>query len=189
MKKETALLFFMAVIMTGAMAQGVSFGIKAGLNLAKESASGSGITINSDNRANFHGGVYLKAMLTPNFGIQPELLYSGQGGGSGSNSDKFAYLNIPVMFRYNIVPMFNIQAGPQLGLLLSASNNGQDIKGQLKSTDFGAAFGIGVDLPMGLNFAARYVLGFSDIQATPVSGITVKNQVIQISVGYKLFGI
>ena len=91
------------------------------------------------------------------------------------------------MLRYNVTPIFNLQAGPQLGLLMSATSDGTDIKSQLKSTDFGAAFGLGIDLPMGLNFAARYVVGLTDLQATSTA-VTVKNQVIQLSVGYKLFG-
>ena len=177
---------------TGALAQGFSFGLKAGLNFSKEVVNGSGITLNTDNITSFHGGVYGKIMVTPNFGIQPELLYSGQGGtvssGGVTSTSKFAYLNIPVMLRYNIVPAFNLQAGPQIGFLMSATSNGTDIKSQLKSTDFGLGFGLGVDLPVGLNFAARYVIGLSDIQATSTSA-TLKNTVIQISIGYKLFGI
>ena len=192
MKKATGILLFMMAIATASWAQGVSFGIKAGLNFAKESATISGISLNSDNLTSFHGGVYAKIMFNESFGLQPELLYSGQGGsfssGSTSNDDKFAYLNVPVMLRYNITPVFNLQAGPQLGLLMSATSGGTDVKAQMKSTDFAAAFGLGVDLPMGLNFAARYIAGLSDIQANSSSGATLKNQVIQISVGYKLFG-
>lgn len=191
MKKTTVILLFITSIVTASLAQGVSFGIKAGLNFAKESASASGITFNSDNLTSFHGGVYVKIKLSPGFGIQPELLYSGQGGsttaGTVTSNDKFAYLNVPVMLRYNVTPIFNLQAGPQLGLLMSATSDGTDIKSQLKSTDFGAAFGLGIDLPMGLNFAARYVVGLTDLQATSTA-VTIKNQVIQLSVGYKLFG-
>ena len=183
----------MATTFSGALAQGFSFGVKAGLNFAKEVVNGSGVTINTDNITSFHGGVYAKIMFIPNFGIQPELLYSGQGGtvssGGITSTDKFSYLNIPVMLRYNIVPAFNLQAGPQLGFLLSATSNGTDVKSQLKSTDFGLGFGLGVDLPMGLNFAARYVLGLSDLPATNSTSATIKNTVFQISIGYKLFGI
>jgi hypothetical protein len=49
------------------------------------------------------------------------------------------------------------------------------------------AFGIGADLPVGLTLAARYNLGLTDI-AEENQGEAVKNGVIQISVGYKLFG-
>jgi hypothetical protein len=45
-----------------------------------------------------------------------------------------------------------------------------------------------VDLPMGLNFAARYVPGFSNIANNAPSGFTLKNETIQISVGYRLVG-
>ena len=39
----------------------------------------------------------------------------------------------------------------------------QDMKEYLKGTDIGVAAGIGIDLPMGLNFGFRFVKGFTNI--------------------------
>jgi hypothetical protein len=188
MKKTIALIMMCGTLSIGAFAQGASFGIKGGLNLAKETATGSGLSISSDSRTSFHFGVYTTIMFSDKFGLQPELLYSGQGAGSGSSADKFSYLAIPIMLKYHVNPIFSLQAGPQLGFLMSATSAGTDVKDQMNSTDFAGAFGLGVDLPMGLNFAARYVPGFSNILKSTPSGVTLKNETIQISVGFTIVG-
>jgi hypothetical protein len=72
---------------------------------------------------------------------------------------------------------------------MSAKQEDEDIKDGLKGLDLGAGVGVGVDLPMGLNFTARYVIGLSNI-ADDVDGtdVEVKNNVIQFSVGYRIVG-
>jgi hypothetical protein len=81
--------------------------------------------------------------------------------------------------------------GPQIGILASAKEEfggeSNDIKEAFKGTDIGAALGMGVDLPMGLNFGARFVKGFSNIIEESGS-VKQKNYALQFSVGYKLFG-
>ena len=54
------------------------------------------------------------------FSFQPELLYSGQGSSVNLN-----YLNIPLMAKYNLTKEFSLEAGPQIGFLLSANTSGE----------------------------------------------------------------
>lgn len=188
MKKLTLLLYCLGLALASTYAQGVSFGIKAGLNFAKETVSISGVNANTDSKTAFHGGVYAKIMFSGKLGLQPELLYSAQGGQVSGASDDYTYLNVPVLLRYNVAPLFNLHVGPQLGLLMSAKSGGTDIKSSMKSTDWGIAFGGGVELPIKLSFTLRYIAGLSDLQATSTSGTKWTQSVIQLSVGYKLFG-
>jgi hypothetical protein len=195
--KKTILIFLFAAGTMTAFSQGVSFGIKAGANLAKETAKYQGLSVSTDSKVNFMAGVYLTAMISSKIGIQPEVLYSGQGGqitqAGTTFKDKFAYLNVPVLLRYQIVPMFSIHIGPQFGILMSAksddgSGNGyQDVKAQYKSSDVALAIGAALDLPGGFNFGVRYVDGLSNIYIDTSSG-TVKNGVWQLNIGFKLFG-
>jgi len=55
-----------------------------------------------------------------------------------------------------------------------------------KNSDTSVAFGIGWDLPFRLTADFHYNLGVSEIQDDP-SLTATKNQVFQLSLGYKLF--
>jgi hypothetical protein len=186
---------FLVVVLFGATAysQGVSGGIKAGLNLSNQNVSGSGISLDTKTLAGFHGGVYLTVMFNDKLGLQPELLYSAQGSKftifNNTSTTKINYISIPVLLRYNVNEMISFHAGPQIGIVASAkSESGSsttDIKDDVNSTDINLALGGTIDLPMKLNFTARYCLGLSDIDKD--SNSTSKNNTFQISVGYKLF--
>ncbi len=180
-----------------AIAQKMTVGIKGGLNLASYKVALGGVSASSNDLLSFHGGFYGTIMTSENFGFQPEFLYSAQGGkGSGGSGDiNWGYINIPVMMRYTFTPGVSLQAGPQLSFLLNASANGVDIKSDMNTIDFGVGFGLGVDRPSGVNFTFRYNIGFSNVLnsavASSLSGfglgnVTMTNQVIQFSLGFKL---
>jgi len=87
----------------------------------------------------------------------------------------------------------NLQAGPQFGFLTSATgpdptgvvSGSVDIKSYLKSSDFSIALGAGFDIKKFV-IDARYNLGISEVNDSAGS-TAAKNQVFQLSVGFKLF--
>ncbi len=200
------LLFVIAIVGISTISQGqakVELGLKGGVNLANINTEAS-IGENYDAATGFHIGPYLLVKVA-NIGIQPEILYSTKGTDisvdniSETLQQRSAYLDIPVMFKLYTVMGINIQAGPQVGLLLSAEQDqltingstvdieeGVDISEFRKSSDFSAAVGLGWDAPFGLNFAGRYVIGLSDINDAD-TGSDVKNNMWQFSLGYRLF--
>lgn len=193
--KKLLLSFAALLIVASLSAQGVELGLKAGLNFANQKFEGSGFSISPDARTGFHGGAFLTLFLTDNFAIQPEALFSIQGstfdvGSLGEYKNNLNYLNIPILLRYNPIDLFNIHVGPQVGLLLSAQGefNGtkESIKDDFNSSDIGLAFGAGIDLPFGLAGGLRYTMGLSNVAEGTSSGESVKNNVFQIYVGYKL---
>jgi hypothetical protein len=190
MKKLLSLLTLLSVISVGVYAQGVSGGVKLGLNLANQTISAEGMTVSPSFRTSIHAGGYVTVMVSEKFGVQPEILYSGQGAKNGNFSFKANYITVPVLLRWNFTPLFSIHAGPQMGILMSAKEefNGEseDVKDDYKSTDIGIAAGLGIDLPMGLNFGFRFVKGMSNIVDS--DDYKQKNYALQFSVGYKLFG-
>jgi hypothetical protein len=191
------LIVLLVVTMTGTAlyAQGVSGGLKVGVNLANQKFESDGFSITPDSRTSFHVGGFLTAMITESFGVQPEVLYNSVGSKfdiSGSDVvQKFNYLSVPILLRYNPVPVFNLHAGPQFGILLSATQefdgDSEDIE-DVKTLDLGLGFGAGLDLPMGLTASLRYTLGLSNIADTDDDDATMKNNVFQVSIGYKFFG-
>jgi hypothetical protein len=94
---------------------------------------------------------------------------------------------------YNITDFLNVQAGPQVSILTSANNvteyknSGKvesDIKDSLKGSDFGINVGAGLEFGK-FNVSARYCFGLSNIN--DLSDTSVKNQAIQVAVGYSIF--
>jgi Outer membrane protein beta-barrel domain len=195
MKKILSLLTLLSVISVGVYAQGISGGLKLGLNLANQTIKSSdmGFTASPSFRPSIHAGGYLTVMLNEKFGIQPEVLYSGQGYKQNGGTLAMDYITIPVLFRYNFTPIFSAHLGPQMGFLMSAKAkydgaDEEDMKDYFKGSDIGIAGGVNIDLPMGLNFAARFVKGVSNIIEEDSGDLKYKNYNLQLSVGYKLFG-
>ena len=119
------------------------------------------------------------------FSFQPELLYSGQGYDTDIDSEGIIalnYLNIPLMAKYYATKKLSLEAGPQIGFLLSTKGGTEDYKDLFKTTGFGVNMGIGYKLDNGLNFGARYNWGLSNISVT--NDVTMNNSVFQFSVGY-----
>jgi hypothetical protein len=135
-------------------------------------------------------------MVSETFGIQPELLYNSVGSkfdiAGADYVYQLDYVTLPIMLRYNPVPIFNIHLGPQFGFLMSAKakydGDSEDIKDGYKGLDLGAGIGLGVDLPMGLGLSARYVIGLSNIAEEADAEESLKNNTVQLAVSYKLFG-
>ncbi len=170
-------------------AQHVNIGIKGGLN---------GYNVNYNNNTTFdskvglHLGLLGHVHLAGDLALQPEIYYSQQGANSSNGSTKtnLDYINIPVLFQYMFDNGFRIQAGPQLGVLLSANNvtnNAKtDVKNNYGTLDLGLSIGASyIHPPSGFGVDARYNHGMNDI--TENSSVKVTNRGFQFGVFY-LFG-
>ncbi|HTF17583.1 MAG TPA: porin family protein [Chryseolinea sp.] len=199
MKKSSILVAFALVLLSaGAKAQEIAIGIKAGPNFAKLDANSS-LATNYSSRTGWHAGAFV-LFRGERLGFQPELIFSQQGSkfdysGTPDLKSNFSYINIPLIVKLYTIAGLNLQVGPQIGFLTKAEwetpTGTEDVKNDLKSTDFSLGLGVGWDLPFGLSIDARYNLGLSDnydgstASGAPVSSL--KNQVIQVSAGFKLF--
>ncbi len=196
MKKLVLMLTVIAGSVSFANAQ-VSVGVKAGLNLANL----GGDVEDTDMRPSFHVGGYLNYALSEALSLQPELLFNSVGAkssyddpdfGSVDETIKLSYISIPVNLQYSF-GVVNIHTGPQFSFLLSAKDEYEadgasdevDIKDSMKGLDLGWGIGLGANFGK-LNATARYTLGLSNIADSDDADI--KNNVIQISLGYRLFG-
>lgn len=175
-------ILFTAIIMiigsTAINAQSFNFGAKAGINFA----SLSGDDVDFDGRTSLHLGVLAEFMLSEQFGIQPEILYSAQGASEEDFSLQLDYISIPVMAKYYVLEGLSIEAGPQFAFNINSKEKFEDETSDLEdveSIDFGAGLGLGYKLS-NIFFQARYVKGFSEI----IEDVDAKNSVLQLSVGY-----
>lgn len=188
--KTYLLGIFAAVLIAGNVnAQHVNFGVKGGLNAYTFSDADK---TNYGARIGFHVGGLAHIHLADQFGLQPEVVFSTQGANfSGSSSTthfRLNYINVPVLFQYMFNMGFRIQAGPQLGVLLSAKSetNGidADIKNNFKPIDLGLAVGASyVHVPTGFGVDARVNLGLTQISDISTRANTW-NRGLQIGVFY-----
>ena len=169
------------------------FGVKAGLNLASMSDE------DAKYKAGFHAGVFGE-FLFDRFAIQPELLFSMQGAKASMNEYgvnvegklNLNYLNIPLMAKFYVAEGFSLEAGPQLGILLSAkakakasaggisATGSEDVKDQMNSIDFSLNFGASYQPPgIPVGIFGRYSLGLTDIAANN-DGDAVRHSVFQV---------
>lgn len=205
------LLLFAIVTIFGlgfTQAQEFNFGLKGGVNLA--SISGDE-TDEVDGLTSFHAGVLAEILVSERFSIQPELIYSIQGA-KAEYSETFQgeifeenytmnlnYVNLPILFKYYITENLSIEAGPQVGYLISADNEyewteygetGSETEDNLEymnRIDLAAAAGLSYKFDFGVFLSARYNAGLSNIyDSEDFSDYSNQNSVIQFSIGFML---
>jgi len=179
--RKVLLPFFLFSIIATAQAQ---VGIRAGFNSANFSNT------NFEAKSGFHiGGYYTfdAGLVSVEPGIQySQKGYKGTEAPSGKSIDEqLGYIDIPVLFRVNLIPAVNIFAGPQASLLVSSVYEiGEDTFDSSEATkgyDLGGVIGAQVKLVHGLNAQANYDFGLSSLN---YYNTNVKNQVFKISLGY-----
>jgi hypothetical protein len=179
MRKSLIFLLAIGVFGFSANAQGVKFGVKAGANFSNLKISIDSEGASPDGATSVFIGGLVDIGISEKVHFQPELQYSIEGAKDADVS----YFNVPLMLKYYLVQGFNIQAGPQMGILVDAEG-GTD---GLKSTNFGLNFGAAFEVAGGFFADARYNLGLSNIAETdPDFGdISLKTKGFQLGVGYR----
>lgn len=167
--------------------EGIKLGIKGGLNVSNLMGDVKDVAI----RTSIHAGLVAEIIVSDNFSVQPELLYSGQGASAtfeGGGRYKLDYITLPVLAKFPIAKSLSLETGPQIGFLISSKykdNESNDKIEDLKTIDFGLNAGLNYELNNGVFFQARYNLGLTDIGIAGDNN-RASNAVIQFSIG-KLF--
>ena len=150
-----------------------------------------------DSRTGFHGGIFLRSKFD-HVGIQPEFLIFTQsnrinysGTLSGSATDRFTYVSVPVMLKFYPVGGINFQIGPQFGFLVDGERDyktplftgTRDIKDSYKNNDISISVGGGWDFDFGLSLDVRYNIGVKDINEVS-SGQEARSRIFLVSAGW-----
>jgi hypothetical protein len=190
----------------------MGFGVRAGYNNS---------TIKTDSsaydevlrRGSFNVGLFLTFPVNDNFSVQTEVMFSGVGAWTitdrnlGTADDPryeytetqlvLNYLSIPIMAKYSI-QAFNIQVGPQIGILgraLSKENylkvdgstavsgeKTRDVQHFYRFFDFGFNAGLGAEVGR-FQFTVRYSIGIANVAN---NGGRITNNLIQSGIGFRL---
>lgn len=179
----------------------MTFGPKAGLSLAKLTGDDIG---DVDWKIGFSGGAFLGIGVSPTLTVQPELVYVMKGAKETDMGVdykyKVNYVEVPILVKWtaptegSVKP--NVFFGVAPAFLMSAKISGDsagvsaelDIKDEVKSVDFGAVIGGGLDFPAGSGtvcFDVRYTLGLTKIDDTGADA-DVKNSALSASLGFAI---
>lgn len=193
-------------------------GMKAGLNIANTVGSDAG---GEESRTGMIGGGFVSINFSKWFAIQPELLYTQKGSKStstrvflfgadtltqrGTFTSKLSYVELPLLFKFNIVNesdiVPSIYAGPSLALRASPSvefegtvtdstgtrefTSDENASEIVTSSDLGLVVGamVGIESGDGLVFGeVRYTRGFSSYDDSGLD-YELKNSVISVMLG------
>jgi hypothetical protein len=201
------------VSVAGATAQdrGTAFGLKGGVDSASFHGSGDLDTgdaqIPPERRTGLVGGAFLAIAAGRSVLIQPEVLLTQKGARYARGGDELAYdidsLEVPLLLKVRLgggsvrgALFGGPAAGFTLGSRVVARSGGReersnDTSEQLRSVDWGLAFGGGVDIAAGsgtLTLEARYTLGLAPLVRDPEPGETRSSFVPKSGVASLLLG-
>ncbi|MEZ4787022.1 MAG: porin family protein [Flavobacterium haoranii] len=157
---------------------GARFGVKGGVNFTNLYVD----NVDDTNMlTSFNAGVFVELPITQGVAIVPELNYSRKGSEvqntilteTYKSKFKLSYLEMPVLLKLNLVPNFNLHAGPYVAYLLNAKTdvvdeNGDNVESfeydtdDFNKLDFGLSAGLGFDFN-NFGIGARYNYGLSEI--------------------------
>lgn len=167
-------------------------GIKLGLNSSNISKT------KLDTKSGLYVGAFVKIPISEYYSLQPEILYSNQGGNSNSNEYgdvDINYLSIGIPNKFYVSPNNGFHFMLGLGLDINLKNNfvgltNFDIDNEISPVDVVAMGGIGYEFDFGLAIEARYKQGTISVDFLGEDNLYEEagsnlNGVFQIGASYK----
>lgn len=181
-----------------ASAQGLTTGVKGGVNFSSVKFDSSGGDLTLDWRIGAVVGGFVRFPMLSWLELQPEVLYSVKGGKREefgvSSSVLLDYLEVPVLARIPLggASKYFAVAGPYVGFRMrartrtefSGSTEEVDISDSVERMDFGLAVGGGVEFGS-IILDGRYSFSLSDIDADASDDASGKNRVVSVTVGFR----
>lgn len=178
---------FLLCLFVKPVSAGIHFGIKGGLTLGNiKTVPDNFMGYKWQNKRGLAGGIFMEVGLPGPFSIQPEVLYVQKGarvsftveGIDAEMKVNVDYIEIPLLLKVKLIPggllSPSVYAGPYVGFMRKAEavisalgySETEDIKDQLKDTDYGITFGLGLSQSLGVvrvTLDARYDFGIPNI--------------------------
>ena len=198
--KKLLMILAVAAISLSAAAQ-VQFGAKVGV----DATNFWGENVPHGMKLGYQAGLLMEYKFTDKVAVAPEVVFAAQGGEFklaksllgvdlsklGLSDPKVTYntnyINVPVMFKYYVVPDFAIDFGPQIGFNVYSKYSIEHVKDAIdfqdatNTIDFGLGQGGTYSLTENAFVQARYTMGLTDA----FDGNHAKNGNIQVAFGYK----
>lgn len=195
-KKINLLLATVFCVVLNAQSQNkFNFGVKAGANYSKL----LDYVNDSKNKVGFQVGGFMQYSISENIRLQPELLFSLEGGKSDFNFEgtdqsimlkeniSLGFINLPVMLQYKIYKGLHFELGPQIGYIVLAENKydakfdfgeipiedegTSNIIDDLNKIQFSANVGLHYDINNSFSVQFRYNRGFSKLVKSSIEQV------------------
>ena len=149
------------------------FGFQAGVNISNmnfnEGEPAPSVNIPSSWKTGFTFGFQVRIPLVDKLLLQPEYTFSEKSGSDKSLGIDYTidYFSLPVLLSYELFPRFNIVAGPQLEILVSAGSteNGihTNITHDVEERGIGVLGGVEFNVINSFFLSARYLQGLNHV--------------------------
>jgi len=176
----------------------IRFGVTAGANFAN-TVSSRNSDFSTQTKTGVNAGLFLEIPIIYPFSFVPEVLYSQKGYRAqtvvGNFTQRANFIDVPLLAKFKLAPVFNVYVGPQLSFLMSTRNTYYD--GFLPvnesryvyngdKTFVGGVAGISLDLNKNIDLRGRYTIDFQENNPNGSSGVPdYRNQVWQVGLGIK----
>lgn len=139
---------------------------------------------------NFQAGFYTEIFTDEKVALQADLLYSGHGFKLDIDEDTsnivLNYLILAVVSKIFLSDRLSLDAGPQVGLLLSAresTDNLESVKRDFYNRDFGVNMGTSYEISKKVTASFRYYLGLTDVTLLNTKNF---NRALQLALQFKI---
>jgi len=160
--------------------------VKGGINwntVSIQNQPPSTATISADRILGYHFGFYSKIKLTDKLSLIPEVQFIQRGYIHGTSyifplpeaTITLNYIDVPVVLSYNVYKSIAIDVGPSVGFKTSTRiQTGTASSADASETysapiDYGANFGIRMDILERFSVITRYYLGFKSVTSSSPS--------------------
>lgn len=185
---------------SSAFAQGLTTGVRGGVNLSTTATSGEEGGLRPDWQLRPVVGAFATWRATSWIDLQPEVLYAMKGA-KGEEFDITSkllldYLEIPVLARISRglsrAGSWYVAGGPAFGYLLRARTRADfggateeiDVSDEVEEFDFGVVVGGGIEFRR-MIVDARYTHGLADIDKDTSDEVKISNRAVSLTVGVK----
>lgn len=177
----------------GGDADNSGFGIKGGVNFNQIRGGDKSGLQDFNSKTTWHAGLYGQFQVRNSnfFSIQTEALFNRKGFEVADTTRTMDFIEIPLLFVFNVLDNVSFHVGPQAGVLLTLQENDKEVGSATKSRMNSFVYGLAAGAEAKISFArigARYNLGLNDMYKNPemLGNKTVsdlKNGTFQVYVG------
>lgn len=135
-------------------------------------------------------GVNLDYYFNDRWSFRSALLFQKMGskynGGFFTFTDELKYVTVPLNanWHFGSTRKWNLNFGPSVGFLTSATSNGVDVKREVNTTQIGLSYGIGYKIEVNENFSILL-----DFQGMSGLSDVAKDSPVAFKNGYSAFNI